>query len=149
MGKDKQRIDDEVMAVGTLHCLRFVVPQECRGDGDKSSTYGPAEPGVYFTEGGRGYSGPNAYPSNPHRKLTRVQALEVAAMLDRFGKPVNDVDFFERNLKPGEGRPRTYTQFVERWYSVLAKRIPLAIDAAEERRNRLREVRAALTGETD
>lgn len=139
---DPERIEDEIIATSTVACLRFIAPPECKGASNRQTTFVTHDrPGVYL-EGHHVSSRPNVAPSHPPRALTRAQALEVAAMLDRVGRPTGNGS----GLGSGE-YPRTYVEFVERWYVALANRLPRAIEKAESRRAELREIRAALTGE--
>jgi hypothetical protein len=145
--KDRERMDTMLLeADGSFSDeavigLRFVIPPEAHpeGKGDRTRT-----PGVYLK-----FSHPSASPTarlrHEERLLTQEEALTWAGNVDRFAGPA----------RPGDGGgmhredslyPQTYVEFVAGWYAALARRMDWAVDAAEERRTQLREVRAALRG---
>lgn len=150
--REQQRMDDMVMAVTEMHCFRFVAPDECKAEHDRCNyrPAAPAQPGVYVKAEGHGVS-PIARPKNPTRLLTREQALTLAAALDAVAEPQPHMSRMgSRHGRVEHARetfPHCYAAFISRWYEVLADRIDNAVESADERRNELRELRAALRGQ--
>lgn len=146
--------DDELMALGGgfngrgLPGLRFVVPTACaapKGKGDDEKT-----PGIYLMEN-MPSSGPAIGPKHAGRLLTREEALEYARAVDWICRPMpyeQKGSMFARDV-PDDHYPPTYEALVEAWYECLGRRLKRAIKTAEDRGTKLREVRAALTGEVE
>jgi hypothetical protein len=146
--------DDQLMGLGgdfythRLPGLRFVVPTACapnRKGGDDDKT-----PGIYLIEN-LPSSGPVIGPKHAGRLLTRDEALEYARAVDKVSRPIpyeKKGSMFARHV-PDDHYPPTYEALVEVWYECLGRRLKRAIKAAEDRGTKLREVRAALTGEVD
>jgi hypothetical protein len=145
--RDRERMDDMLLSAGgdyhneAVIGLRFVIPPEVHpeGKGDRSRT-----PGVYL-KFSHPSSSPTARLGHEERLLTQEEALTWAGNVDRFAGPA----------RPGDGGgmhredslyPQSYVEFVAQWYAALGRRMDAAVEAAEERRIQLREVRAALTG---
>lgn len=146
----RDRMDSMVMGTTDLHCFRFVAPTECGGSGDQGYI-GPHATnkgsGVYLRAEGHGGS-PCPKPQNAARLLQPEQALALARAIDIAARPTaHSNGSFNRGLSGDETFPESTEAFVRRWYEVLARRLDVAIDAAESRRTSLRELRAALTGE--
>jgi len=146
----RDRMDTMVMDVTELHCFRFVAPKECGGSGDQGYI-GPHAtnkgPGVYLKGEGHG-SSPCAKPQNTARLLQPEEALTLARAIDVAARPTaHSGGSFNRGVPDDATFPESTEAFVRRWYEVLSRRLVLAIDAAEERRTSLRELRAALTGQ--
>lgn len=147
MSRDSDRMDDMIMGTGEVHCLVLVAPRECTKS-DRAVYGRETTPGVYLKQEGKGAS-PIAKPSNEMLLLSRSDALDIARAIDKVAKPcAHGRGSFNRGASRDEHFPLTYAELIERWYAVLAKRLVLAIDAAEHRRDELRVLRAALTGET-
>lgn len=150
MSNERERMDTMVMETTELHCFRFVAPEECGGSGDRGYL-GPHAtsrgPGVYLKGEGHGVS-PCAKPQNTARLLQPEEALTLARALDVAARPTaHSNGAFNRGRSADATFPDSAEAFVRRWYEVLARRLDLAIDAAEQRRTSLRELRAALTGQ--
>ena len=131
------------MDVGDIHCLIFLAPPECRREG--SRTYSRSgTPGVYLKREG---ASPGVRPKNAERLLTRDQALLIARTLDSIAGVSPGDRNYPATSDPAEQYPTSYSEFVVRWYQLLAERLERAIAAADARREELRLVRASLTGE--
>jgi hypothetical protein len=148
LDRDRERMDDMLLKAGSSYHdeavigLRFVIPPEVHpeGKGEREKV-----PGVYLK-----FSHPNSSPTarlhHEERLLTPEEALEWAATVDRFAHGVRSGDGGMRHEE--SLYPQSYREFVGAWYAALAQRMDIAVEAAEERRSQLREVRAALTGRT-
>ena len=145
--RERERMDDMLMAVDEVGHLRFVAPRECKSDDGRSPHYGGERtPGIYLQDG-RGGASPVAYPTFKGRLLKPGEATEYAALLDALASSVRP-----HMGSCGAGSrevpfPANNVALVAAWYDALGRRLGRAIDAADARRMQLREVRAALTGE--
>lgn len=137
--RDRERVDDLIVSENGLgNVLRLVLPGELEPPG-RNHWAGYSKPGVWLVAAGKGRS-PAAHPVVEGRLLMKSEALAIAAVLDGIGHPRSH---FDRD----DAYPKTYVAFLERWYELLGERLPVAIEAVEQRRVELRELRAALTGE--
>jgi hypothetical protein len=143
--RDHGRMDDMLLSAGdgydeAVLGLRFVIPPEAhpQGKGSPNKT-----PGVYLKQS-HPNSSPTARLSHDERLLTPGEALEWAATVDHFARATRAGD--GGHHREDSLYPQSYREFVTMWYEALGRRMDLAVDAVEERRAKLREVRAALTG---
>lgn len=146
LDKDRERMDSMLLQAGSSYHdeavigLRFVIPPEAHpeGKGDREKV-----PGVYL-KFSHPASSPTARLRHEERLLTPEEAVEWAMTVDHFARGVRAGD---GGMRHDESLyPQSYREFVEAWYGALARRMDIAVEAAEERRSQLREVRAALTG---
>lgn len=137
--RERERANDLILSETELGgVFRLILPHELESAG-RSHYTGYNKPGVWLIAKGKGRS-PAAHPIVEGRLLDKQSAIQLAHALDAVCLPR---PHFARN----DYSPRTYADFLNRWYALLADRLPVAIEAAENRRTELRELRAALTGE--
>jgi hypothetical protein len=136
--RNQERADRLILEAGEEYGdpilgLRFVLPPEIVPEGKGGDS--KRTPGIYLAA-----SHPNKSPTaklrHDERLLSRSEAEEWAAMVDRFARP-------QRNM----GGHCTNVELVRLWYAALGRSLGRAIEAVEARRMDLRETYAAVTRE--
>lgn len=138
----EDRIDESTLAdlcdtYSGVGPFKFAFPPECiegKGGTDKDT------PGVYLRAWGSSSGGPHPY--GVQRPLTPTQAREIAVALDQH----DPIKFCCDGQDMGDW-PHSYVEIIDRFYAALGRRLERSITASTGRASRLREVRAALTGE--
>lgn len=88
----------------------------------------------------------------PHRRpgllLNPAEAYVYAGFWDTFTSPRRSSCCRIEDGRVAEGVviPDTFAQLVDAWYTALGRKLDLAIDQVEDKRQLLRETKAALTG---
>ncbi len=139
MSTEQERLDNQILRSDgylTPVCgLLFVLPPEIHPEGKGDSK---RLPGVYRKQ--RQHSnGPLIDLSYVEKLLSPAEAIKWAAKVDRFA------GFGDREPTGGrDNSPRTHEQWVRAWYAALARKLDIVIDATEDRRSQLKELRGEL-----